>query len=217
MEDLLNQTEKRQYSLDELLDYQKKLENSSKENSTEIIYNDSSAHALYVYIELLNKAIRDDIKQIKLFCGRFSMFRDYYESIVESLKKSYEENSDNSEKLKRFNPYEELINVLKEYLDDKRGGYLKLIVAHDIKDITKEKCWDELKGFFYTKKIEASRLRYNLALNHYMVVGDAYRRENSEDERTALCCFNDPKTSDLLSKNFDLLLSVSDRISFDNN
>ena len=216
MEDLLNQTEKRQYSLDELLDYQKKLENSSKENSTEIIYNDSSAHALYVYIELLNKAIRDDIKQIKLFCGRFSMFRDYYERIVESLKRTYEEQSYSSEKLEAFDPYNDLISVLKSYLDHK-DRKLDVIVVHDINDITKENCWNHLKEFFVKKQIIVSKLRYDLSLNHYMVVGDAYRRENSEDKRTALCCFNNPNTSRLLSKNFDLLLALSDKVSFEEN
>lgn len=216
MEDLLNKTERRQYSLDELLDYQKELQMNSESDSPRILYNDSSAHALFVYIELLKKAIKDDIKEVKLFCGRFSMFRDKYKEIIESLIKSYEEESENSEKLKNFKPYDVLMKTLEEYLNDS-GRKLKLIVAHDIKDIEKENCWDKLKEFFNKRQIEASKLRYDLPLNHYMVVGDAYRRENSEDERTALCCFNDPTTSRLLSEHFNLLLSLSDVISFDNN
>lgn len=216
MEDLLNNTERSKYSLDELLEYQQELQMNSKADSSKILYNDSSAHALFVYIELLRKGIQDNIKEVKLFCGRFSMFRDKYKEIIESLIKSYEEESDNSEKLKDFKPYEVLMNTLEQYLIGS-GGKLKLIVAHDIKDIEKENCWDKLRDFFNNGQIEASKLRYDLPLNHYMVVGDAYRRENSEDERTALCCFNDPNTSRLLSEHFNLLLSLSDKISFDNN
>lgn len=201
--------EKEEYSLDEYLEYEKKLNDCMDNDSDVIVFNDSFVHAVMVASSIFKHAHRKKNEQVLLYCGRFSLFRDSARDEIKRLRDEIKPEMDDVKyrEWEKFNPYNVLIDSLKEFLDDK--GKLMVIVEDDISGIIGEDIWVTLNQYVESNQLVFKKLGVPLGLNHFMVSGKTYRRENSDTEKTALCCFNDEVTSNALKKNFQILSLLS--------
>lgn len=203
--------EKDDYSLEEYLDYEVKLEEYMTSNSEQIVFNDSFVHAVMIVTSILNYAKKNNHNQVCMYCGKFSLFRDDARKKLECLRETLKPDDPNApaySKWEQFNPYKKLMESLKAYLNE--GGLLSVIVENDISEIVGEDSWVTLHKYVEGKRILFRKVGVPLGLNHFMVAGKCYRRENNDLEKTALCCFNDEETSISLKKNFQVLSLLSD-------
>ena len=203
--------EKEEYSLEEYLDYERKLGDYMASNSKQIVFNDSFVHAIMIVSSIFAYAQRNKNTQVCMYCGNFSLFRDAARKKLDGIKESLRPDTIEDTKFglwEQFNPYEKLITSLKDYLNG--GGTLNVIVENDISDIVEEDVWLTLGKYVQGNKLLFKRIGVPLGLNHFIVVGNCYRRENNDVEKTALGCFNDEKTSVALKKNFQVLSLLSD-------
>lgn len=203
------------YTLTELIEYQRKLESSLIADSKEIFYNDSFLHAILVHTALLKKAQNTVDKRVDMFCGSFSIFRDQTAEKVEVYKNSVFPMDDQQQDLVsqwyKFNPYEDLISELETFWES--GGKLHLIVENDITSIKDEMVWKRILPYYKQGQFIISNFGHSLGINHFVVTGNSYRRENSDDQKKAFCCFNDPETSRILRDNFRGIYQLSKSLS----
>lgn len=212
----MNEEKTTAYTLDQYLEYEEELEKKIQASSVERIYNDSFVHAALVLEALIQKAIRDHVGMLYMYCGEFSLFRDAKarELRDEINRVKPDKNSPKYQRWETFRPHEKLIQALSSYL--KEGGKMMLVVETDISDIQKEEVWSQLGSYFISKNIETYRLSNSVGLNHFFVAGTSYRRERDHDSKKAVCCFNNKKTSDLLVSSHQLLRSISAPCTFSN-
>lgn len=203
------------YTLTELIEYRKKLESSLIADSKEIFYNDSFLHAILVHTALLKKAQKTEDKRVDMFCGSFSIFRDQTAEKVEAYKNSVFPTDDQQQDLVsqwyEFNPYEDLLFELETFW--KEGGKMHLIVENDITSIKDEMVWKRILPYYKQRQFIISNFGHSLGINHFVVTGNSYRRENSDDQKKAFCCFNDPETSGILRDNFKGIYQLSKSLS----
>lgn len=207
--------ENEEYSLEEYLEYEKLLGKLMECDSSQIVFNDSFVHAVMIVSSILAKAQTKKNSQVCMYCGKFSLFRDAARKKLESIRDSLKPESSEESKVRmweQFNPYEKLMTKLKEYLNG--GGLLSVIVENDITEIVEEDAWLKLGKFVDENKIVFKRIGVPLGLNHFVVAGNSYRRENNDEEKTALGCFNDEETSNTLKRNFQVLSLLSDDYNF---
>lgn len=207
--------ENEEYSLDEYLDYEKTLSDYMNNGSDRIVFNDSFVHAVMVASSIIQHAHQIKNEQVLLYCGKFSLFRDSARDKIRMLKEKIKPDKTDTVrygKWERFNPYKSLIDNLRLFLDN--NGKLFVIIEDDISGIKDEDIWITLSKYVENNQLVFKILGIPLGLNHFMVSGKTYRRENSDIEKTALCCFNDENTSNVLKKNFQILslLSVNFKI-----
>lgn len=203
--------EKDDYSLEEYLDYEVKLEEYMNNDSEQIVFNDSFVHAVMIVTSILNYAKKNKHNQVCMYCGKFSLFRDAAKKKLECLRETLRPNDPEAStysKWEQFDPYKKLMDSLRSYLNE--GGLLNVIVENDISDIVGEDSWLTLHKYVDCKRLLFRKVGVPLGLNHFMVAGKCYRRENNDLEKTALCCFNDEETSITLKKNFQVLSLLSD-------
>lgn len=212
----MNEEKSTSYTLDQYLEYEADLEQKATLSSTELIYNDSFVHAALVLEALIQKAIRDNVHMVYMYCGEFSLFRDAKRrELREELERIRpDQNSPSFEKWSKFNPHEKLVNTLSSYLQN--GGKMMLVVDKDITNINTEDVWNDLGSYFTNGGIETYRLSSNIGLNHFFVAGTSYRRERDHDSKKAVCCFNNQQTSNILITSHQLLKSVSNRCQIPN-
>lgn len=191
------------------LEYQKKLSLCSNENREEIILNDSIVHAVLVFSQLLEKAVKDSVLHMKMYCGELSLLRQSTKIKVEDECKNMKpSNSELIKKWEEFKPYEKFITNLNNFFN--AGGVLSVIIDNQNADSfeSEPQLWN-LKQQMQQGRFIISQMPYSVGLTHFAFVGNSYRCENSDLEKTALCSFNSPKMTNNLERCFNLLSNMS--------
>ena len=206
--------EEEKYSLEDYLVYRDLLETSSSENSDKVIFNDSFVHAAMVLAYILDKAIKGDVRDINMYCGKFSLFRDSAKNALAKQRarvKPADDDENRMEQWKSFDPYKLLIEKLSDYFG--KEGYMKVIIESEISEIVNEGIWTHIEKYVKNNQLKFYKLGLPLGLNHFVVAGNSYRQENDDKEKTALCCFNDEVKCARLRKNFKVLNLLSNPYS----
>jgi hypothetical protein len=177
------------------------------ELKSRMFYNDSYVHAAMVAEAIIRLATRGHLP-IKMYCGEFSIFRDKFSERIDQLKNKIEprNNAELHEKWMNLNPHKDLIESLKIYLNNENADF-QLIVEKDISVMKNERIWDVVGKGIDDKKVTISKISGTAGLSHFIVSGNSYRKESSDKEKTAICCFDDATTAGILSANFETLKS----------
>lgn len=188
------------------LEYREKLQQCISNDSEEIIFNDSLVHAVMVMTAMLKQA--DEKKTVmKMFCGKFSLFRDKTEEKLKTVLNEAEPQEDLNLKNQWKNYYQLLFNDLLKALETffNNGGKLYLVVEKVISGLSNEKVWNIIRGPLSSGQMTVAYYNNALGMDHFTVAGNAYRRENSDSEKTALCCFNSANTSSTMNTTFKMI------------
>ena len=194
----------------DLLCYQEKLANAAQIGSSDIFFNDSILHAMVIMQEIFNKAAREPKNTVCMYCGNFSLFRDRTKSKILGEKMAcstddLKENEQQQWQEKDF--FGDLCNSLSNFLNNQ--GSLKLIMEYGIDTLTDNSVWNILQPSIRSKRTEIYALITNMGLDHFATTTDAYRVENSDELKTATCCFGDRNNANVLNDNFKELLELS--------
>ena len=137
-----------------------------------------------------------------MFCGKFSLFRDTTKRHLSKLEDEYKDKLELMQMLwEDFDPYTKLQESLLGFFNKK--GLLELIVTSDLSSIEEEESWPDLKKAITDGRMKVWQYDNAFSLDHFSVAGSAYRIENSDAEKTAICCFNDLPTANELIESFD--------------
>lgn len=201
------------FRFEQYLDYKKTIEEYSRNDDACLFLNESCIHAAMVTKEMLDRATNKNI-DIDMFCGSFSLFREGFKSSVEKIKMKMQGEIMKEQKrdFDRFDPYRDLIESLKNFFS--KDLHLDVIIAKPLENIQ-----NDYNCGFFKEKINQGLLSFRLLdidldIDHFMVSGDAFRKENSDKERTATCSFNMPEYADLFRRTFKNLKSYSSVFSF---
>lgn len=203
------------YSLEDYIAYRELLDNSISMESCEVIFNDSFIHAEMVLTYILEYALRQEIKEVNMYCGKFSLFRDSAKNAVAELREKLKPEDGDEERMKKwqeFDPYNNLLAKFEEYMA--ANGCMNVIVECNISNITSEPVWKSIGQYTTSGKLRFKKLSVPLRLNHFIVAGKSYRQENDDMEKTAICCFNDDITSKTLTKRYQILELMSEPYKF---
>ena len=200
--------------LDDYVAYRDKLAKCRAEKSTEVFFNDSAIHEEFVMKELLIYARESEsgVNTMYIYCGSMSAFREDVRQIVERTKREMEpaEGSPDRTSWEDFDPYNKMVKELKRFFEE--GGRMNVIVEDkDVMAIKNEAIWRDLLDHYYsdTRQLSIKRLPVKGGVNHFVVCGNAYRSELSHDDKTALCCFNNPEYANLLYANYSVLNKIA--------
>jgi hypothetical protein len=196
---------KKNFSFQDYLEYQKDLRNSLENNSETLFFNESYVHAAMVAKTIIDKAVRDG-QGINMFCGEFSLFRNGFKQHIDNIKANLKNNDaslENDKAFQSFNPYEELINSLKTFLDNNLK--MVVIIANTLSNIKEDTVWPLLKKNIDSKNLIFKKLEVDLGIDHFMVSGSAFRLESSGEDKTAICSINRPEYASVLQTTFNNL------------
>lgn len=195
------------YTFQDFVNYKTKLDNCANNNSSEIILNDSLVHAVFIYTSLLKKANNDNLRQVNIYCGKASIFRDSTRQKVEDEWNSIKPTQHNEiGQWSEMKPYEEFRSTLETYLQNK--GRLSIIIdGQDVADFSNESVYPLFKQ--YRSQIAIKQMPFSLDLNHFAFVGSSYRCENSDANKTAICCFNASEQTKIFDESFSMLTKIS--------
>ena len=105
-----------------------------------------------------------------------------------------------------------MIDSLKSFFS--KDLHLNVVLAKPLENIKN----DDNYGFFKDKMgqglLSFRLMDVDLGLDHFIVSGDAFRKENSDKERTATCSFNRPEYAAMFRQTFEGLKSFSSAYSF---
>lgn len=73
--------------------------------------------------------------------------------------------------------------------------------------------WEVIKEAIIMEQLQFLHLQSPIHLDHFTVSGVSFRRENSANKRTAICCFDNKSTANILTKEFKLLKMQSKPIN----
>lgn len=180
---------------------------------SKIHLNDSILHACVVMKALITKASQEFERTINMYCGVFSLFRDKTSAKVQRAKDACNVDGLSIEDNDRWNTLDlfgALQNRLREFLGD--GGKLNLIVQREIESLRDNQIWTALQKGISDGTVKIYSLSENISLDHFATTYEAYRIENSDEEKTAMCCFRDEKRGLVLNNNFTTLKQRSQLI-----
>lgn len=198
----------------DLLKYKKDLDAAISDSKTNLFFNDSILHAMMITNALFEKAALEPQKNVCMYCGEFSLFRDKTKSKV--LNEKMECSTDGLEEYElkmweKISFFTDLQESLEKFL---KNGTLKVIIANNVKTIPEESVWSIIEPYINNKKVEIYELKSNVGLDHFATTNDSYRIENSDKDKTAICCFRDKLNADVLQNNFKDLLKLSQLVEF---
>ncbi|MDE6810131.1 MAG: hypothetical protein K2J42_08635 [Muribaculaceae bacterium] len=198
----------------QVLNYTQQFKDENGYNSN-IYYNDSILHATIILRELLIKAAQENSKTLNMYCGKFSLFRDETQRKVENVKLDCDSSTLLGEQIVKwaeFKPFDELQKQLSEFINDKNGT-LNLIIERDFETLQKNKVWGILKAGMENNRVRIFILTEKLGVGHFAVTEEAYRIEDSDDNKTATGCFVDRENASILNDNFDSLKKLSIKVA----
>lgn len=180
---------------------------------SKIHLNDSILHACVVMKALITKASQEFEKNINMYCGTFSLFRDKTYDKVQRAKDACDLTGLSPKDTERWNNLDlfgDLQNKLREFLANR--GKLNLIVQREIDSLRDNQIWTALQKWINEGTVKIYAMTENSSLDHFAVTYEAYRIENSDEEKTALCCFKDEKRGLVLNNSFTSLKNRSQLI-----
>lgn len=200
----------RLFTIEDFLKYQEKLNKSIDTNNGEFFFNETMVHTDMVLNSILQVAMSRN-EEVKMFCGKFTAFRNEAKIKIESFKmqdRPIDADLEKVNKWKQFLPYESLLQTTKSFFD--KGGKMTVILQEELSDLSKDTLiWDVVKEPLYSGLLEFYKLTVPVSLNHFTIAGTAFRRENSADDRTAICSFDNKETTDILEDSFRYLQKLS--------
>ena len=183
-------------------------------NST-IYVNDSILHASIITAELFQKARKELSRTVNMYCGEFSLFRDEAQRRIKNFKMDCD-TTDLSEKQElqwqAFDPYSNLQQQITLFLNDDNKGKLNLIIERGLESLKKCSIWKTLKSGMDNNRVKISVLSNPIGIGHFAVTEEAYRLEDSDDNKTASGCFRDTENANILNDNFDFLQKISEPV-----
>lgn len=201
------------FTFEDFLDYKKKVDNYSDNDSDSLFLNESCVHAAMVTKKILDRAAKKNI-DVDMFCGAFSLFREPFKKRIDVLKDKMktEIKPEQSNDFNAFDPYGDLIDSLKSFFS--KNLHLNVILARPLDTIKNDNNCGFFKENMNQGLLSFRLLDVDLDIDHFMVSGDAFRKENSDKEKTATCSFNIPEYADLFRRTFNNLKSFSSAYSF---
>lgn len=198
-----------EYDLDSYLKYEERLRRCVDDHLPDIIYNDSIVHAAMIYSQMFRKA-KNEGNAVNMYCGELSVFRDSTRVKIsdELLISRNNDGKATDEMWQAFHPYENMVNSITDFL--KEGGKLNIVMEkRGSRPLASEKCYPLLKEAYDKGQLYIRVLPFSVGLDHFSIAGDAYRAENSDIKKSALCSFCDQKATEIYQKSFDLLMAMS--------
>lgn len=198
-----------EYSLESYLVYQRRLKECAEGNRSDIIYNDSIVHAAMVYNHIFQKAKEDQVQVVNMFCGELSILRDSTNRKIRAeIERVRPTGNALEEEWNKFRPFQDLVETVGDYF--RNGGKLNVVLENqDVKDFTDEQTYPLMKNAYENGSLYVRQLPFEVGLDHFTIMANSYRCENSDENKTALCCFNDSDMTDVLLKSFQLLTTMA--------
>lgn len=191
-------------TIEEVRSYSEKIDEAFGSDSSELLYNESLIHAMILDRAIIEYAFRKGIKSLKMFCDKMTVFRDCARTASQNAVASFREELG-------FDPYEELLSAVKRFLD--KGGEFDVVVENnDINSITAEDCWGTFKKAYSEDKFHIYQIKSSFGLDHFFTNGVGYRREISNEDKTACGCCNRVDTAGLLVTSFDILKDLGEEV-----
>lgn len=201
------------FSFEDYLDYQKKLREYNVQNRSILFFNESGIHAAIVINEIIKRAIEKK-KNIEMFCGKFFLFRDDFKKVIEETRKELKSKiaDGQQEEFNRFNPCMELKESLEAFFEAKLQMNVILEEEGSFEGIKKDSNWND----YYKNRMKEKLLHFyqidpnlQVELDHFIVSGTSFRKENSKYYKTAMCSFNRPEYARMYHETFNLMKEVS--------
>lgn len=187
---------KEDYTIQDYLQYKEMLDECLAKGEKVFFKNESLVHATMVMNAIIRSGIRgDEAGELNMFCGEFSLFRDGVRKKLEEIKKHVVgDGSDRKviEEWESIDPYKTLRRTLDDFFV--KHGRLNLIVTRSLEGIKNEDVWASIETPIEEGQMKVMRLK-QMPLDHFVVCGDSFRKENSDKEKTAYCGFFNPEMS----------------------
>ncbi len=195
------------FSFDDYLKYQSDVRSYNENNDDIVFFNESGVHAAIVINELIKRAIKAR-KHIEMFCGTFYLFRDEFCKNIEETKVKLGVSEVEWEK---FDPAKRLGESLTEFFASDLQMHVVLQKKDAFAQIKSDSKWTDYKQYMGNGLLHFYQLDSDVrtGLNHFIVSGTSYRKENSDEEKTAMCSFNRPKYAKACRKDFRAILNKS--------
>lgn len=204
------------YNLQDYLEYKERIDRMVDAPKDEVIFNGSLIHAVMIQCGLVRLATRNGVHEVKVFCGNMSAFRSGTEAkIAAGLEESKRLDSANcnSPEWENLHPYADLQEALVDYLQAHPQNKIRIIVEKDIENIKQDQRFMSVFApFLQNGKMVVCRAKGNLGYSHFMLVGNAYRMEESDNEKTAMCNFGDTVMTPVLQQSFDILAAQAEPV-----
>lgn len=182
--------------------YKEKIETVAKNQTNELVWNNSPIHDCVIMNSLFNYS-----NEVLMFCGKGSIFRECFKKEVDEDMTEEEKNTFPEGEL----PIRDLYDSIKRFFNEKNGG---LTIVLEEKNGFEDDIAEELKEVMTdsANNITIYRLREDIHPEYHFSIGDncKYRRETGALERKAFANFNDKETVNILNKQFNILKSFSE-------
>lgn len=184
---------KEDYTIQDYLQYKKMLDDCLAKGEKVFFKNESLVHAAMVMNAIIRSGIQNGkAGELDMFCGEFSLFRDGVRKKLDQIR-SQVVGDGKDEKIvaewESIDPYHTLRSTLDEFFE--KRGRLNLIVTRSLEGIKDEDVWASIDTPIREGQMKVMRLR-QMPLDHFVVCGDSFRKENSDKEKTAYCGFFNP-------------------------
>lgn len=162
------------YKFQDLLEYQKMLETCANNNSTEVILNDSIVHAVLIFASMLEKAVKDGVSQLNLYCGKASLFRNSTQAKVENEWAAMKPSEPSLLNLwSSFKPYERFRNAFENF--NKNHGSLNIVIDNQqVDDFTNDSYLQIFKDLLKDNRLSIKQMPFSLGMNHFAYIGNSY-------------------------------------------
>lgn len=183
-------------NLKDIEEYNIEVSKLAEEKNNTLIWNDSCAHNAVIMKEIFKHA-----HNIKMFCGKGSIFQDKFSKIVEKESTAIAK---------------DLHNEINNFLNNRGKLTIILEKTKELDDISR-KIYTTLKKKAEGGNIQIYHLHSEIRPEFHFSIGDdrMYRRETGAEEHSAFANFNDTNKVKDLNEQFKLLLATSYRISDD--
>lgn len=195
------------FSFQDYLKYQSDVRSYNKNDDDIVFFNESGVHAAIVIDELIKRAIKAK-KHIEMFCGTFYLFRDEFCRKIEETKLKL---GVPEEEWQEFDPAKRLSESLTDFFGSNLQMYVVLQKKDAFAQIKNDSKWNDYKKYVEQGLLHFYQLSSDVktGLTHFIVSGTSYRKENSDEEKTAMCSFNRPKYAKTCRKDFKAILNKS--------
>lgn len=194
---------KEEYTLQDYLQYKQMLDGCLANGEKVLFKNESLVHATLVMNAIIRSGIQQDgTKELNMFCGEFSLFREGVRKKLDDIRTNIVGDGHDEQLVQAWNliePYRTLRETLDEYFV--KGGRLNLIVTKSLEGIKKEDIWASIETPIQEGQMKVMQWR-QVPLDHFVVCGDSFRKENSDKEKTAYCSFYNHEMAESFRKVF---------------
>ncbi|MCG0318400.1 hypothetical protein [Phocaeicola vulgatus] len=182
-------------NLNDIIEYDKEVSKLAEEQTNKLIWNDSCSHNAVIMKEMFKHA-----HNVRMFCGKGSIFQDKFSQIVKDEAKE--------------NIINDLYSAIIKFLE-KQGKLTIILQKKEVLDDVSEQIYKALKDKTESGDVQIYHLDSEIKPEFHFSIGDnqMYRRETGAEEHSAFANFNDREKAKSLNNQFELLLETSYRIN----